>query len=55
MLLIKRDLERDGKIRKRITEEVLAAHERNRKPVSVLYRVPPQGGAAKKAVRLAKG
>jgi len=45
LLMVKRDLERDGKIRKRITEEVLQYHERNRKPVSVLYRVPKAGGA----------
>jgi hypothetical protein len=44
LLLTKRNLERDGKVRKRITEEVLAWHEANRKPISVLYRVPTIGG-----------
>lgn len=44
LLLIKRDRERDGKSTKRITEKVLAWHEANRKPISVLYRVPTIGG-----------
>lgn len=44
LLLIKRNLERDGKVRKLITEEVLAYHEAHREPVSVLYRVPTIGG-----------
>ena len=44
MLLIKRNLERDGKVRKRITEDVLAANERKKERHSVLYSVPTIGG-----------
>ena len=44
LLLIKRDAQARGRSVKRITDEVLEWHEKNKKPTSVLYRVPKIGG-----------